>query len=39
MKVFATGDSSSLYVPMIFTNLMNAVLWVSYGLFGLNDVR
>ena len=39
MKVFATGDASSLSVPMILTNLMNAILWVSYGFFGLNDVR
>ena len=37
-QVISTRDSSSLYVPMILTNLSNATLWVSYGVLGVHDV-
>ena len=37
-QVIATRDSSSMFVPMIVMNLSNALLWVSYGLFGTKDV-
>ena len=38
VQVISTRDSSSLYVPMILTNLSNATLWVSYGVLGVHDV-
>ncbi|RYH29236.1 hypothetical protein EON65_09175 [archaeon] len=36
-KVIATRDASSLYLPMILVNLVNALLWTSYGAFALQD--
>lgn len=35
--VIKTRDSSSLYAPMIFINLINAMLWLFYGSFGVHD--
>ena len=38
MTVIRTRDSSSLYLPLILTNLVNALMWVFYGFFGVYDV-
>lgn len=35
-QVITRKDSSSLYPPMIITNLFNASCWTVYGFFGLN---
>ena len=36
-KVVETKDSSSLYLPTIATNMGNALMWVVYGWFAVND--
>ena len=36
--VIMTKDSSSLHLPMIFVNFLNAILWTVYGYFALNDL-
>jgi solute carrier family 50 protein (sugar transporter) len=36
-QVMERRDSSSLYPPMIITNLINATCWTVYGFFGLHD--
>lgn len=38
-QVFATRDASSLYLPMITINLINAVMWFFYGIIGKNDIN
>ena len=38
VQVIKTRDASSLYAPLIATNLINATLWVFYGLLALNDI-
>lgn len=37
-KVIVSKDSSSLHLPMIFVNFLNAILWSVYGFFALNDM-
>lgn len=37
--VISKQDSSSLYLPMIVVNLINALLWFSYGAFGTQDIN
>jgi uncharacterized protein with PQ loop repeat len=37
-KVIVTKDSSSLFLPMIFVNFLNAILWSVYGYFALHDL-
>ena len=36
--VIKTGDTSSLHVPTILANLMNAIMWFVYGLAGIQDL-
>jgi uncharacterized protein with PQ loop repeat len=36
-SVIKTRDSSSLYAPLIVVNLVNAMLWLFYGSFGVHD--
>lgn len=36
--IIKTKDSSSLYRPMLFVNLVNSSLWLFYGSVGVNDV-
>jgi hypothetical protein len=36
--IILTRDASSLYAPTIFVNLLNALLWLFYGLLGIHDV-
>lgn len=35
--VIKTKDSSSLHPPMLFANLANSMMWLTYGIFALND--
>jgi solute carrier family 50 (sugar transporter) len=37
-EVIMSKDSSSLHLPMIFVNFLNAILWSVYGYFALNDL-
>jgi len=36
--VIKEKDSSSIYLPTIFVNMVNATCWVIYGLLGVKDV-
>eukprot|EP01038_Epipyxis_sp_PR26KG_P009753 gene9753-13120_t len=38
-QVIQSRDSSSLYPPLILTNLINATLWTCYGFFGTGDLN
>jgi uncharacterized protein with PQ loop repeat len=38
MEVIQTKDSSSLYYPALILNGASSILWVFYGLLGVNDV-
>jgi solute carrier family 50 protein (sugar transporter) len=38
LTVISTKDSSSLHLPMILANALNAVMWCIYGLFALEDI-
>lgn len=38
MEVIQTKDSSSLYYPALILNGASCILWVFYGLLGVNDV-
>lgn len=37
ISIIKKKDASSLYLPMIIVNCMNASMWFLYGLFGRND--
>lgn len=37
-RVVRKKDASSLYLPLVLVNLVNAVLWFIYGLAGINDI-
>jgi solute carrier family 50 protein (sugar transporter) len=37
-RVVASRDSSSLLLPMIGVNFLNAILWTVYGYFALHDM-
>ena len=37
-RVIRKKDASSLYLPLVLVNLVNAVLWFVYGLAGINDI-
>ncbi len=37
VEVVKNKDSSSLYKPTLFANLINATMWVIYGLLGTGD--
>jgi hypothetical protein len=37
-QVIAMQDASSLLFPMLFTNLLSATLWFSYGLLGVDNI-
>jgi uncharacterized protein with PQ loop repeat len=37
-RVIRKKDASSLYLPLVLVNLLNAVLWFVYGLAGINDI-
>lgn len=37
-EIIATKDSSSLYLPNILVNCLNATLWLCYGAFGVHNV-
>lgn len=37
-RVIRKKDASSLYLPLILVNLVNAILWFVYGLAGINDI-
>lgn len=36
-KVIETKNSKSLYMPTIITNVLNTLMWVIYGWFGIDD--
>jgi solute carrier family 50 protein (sugar transporter) len=36
-EIISKKDSSSLYLPNIFVNCINTILWMSYGAFGVNN--
>lgn len=38
IHIVLSKDSSSLYLPMILANLLNALLWSVYGFFALRDM-
>ncbi|CAM9424462.1 unnamed protein product, partial [Ectocarpus fasciculatus] len=38
LTVVRTRDPSSLHLPMILANALNAVMWCVYGFFALNDL-
>ena len=35
--IIKTKDSSSLHIPSLFANLGNALMWIIYGIAGIND--
>lgn len=37
-RIVRKKDASSLYLPLVLVNLVNAVLWFIYGLAGINDI-
>lgn len=36
-EVIRKRDSSSLYIPSLFANLGNALMWIVYGIAGIHD--
>ena len=39
IKVIRYRNSASLHILMIMVNLINAILWTSYGAFAVNDLN
>ncbi len=39
VQVITTLDASSLYLPTILLNLVNALMWGSYGIFAAQDIN
>lgn len=37
-NVIKTKDSSSLHLPSILANLLNATMWLIFGFYGLNNI-
>lgn len=37
-EVIRTKDASSLYLPNILVNSLNATMWLCYGAFGVNNI-
>jgi solute carrier family 50 protein (sugar transporter) len=38
LEIIKTKDSSSLYLPSIYISTLNCLLWLVYGVFGVNQI-